>query len=104
MANIPTSLKNLKTKLNDLDLGKSKIVPIDLKELSDAVKNKVVKNTNFNTLKTKVNNSEKKIPEVTNLIHIYQCNTEKQNLEKKIDDVGKKIPNTSGLDTRTELF
>ena len=59
--------------------------------------------TNFNTLKTKVNNSEKKIPEVTTLIHIYQFNTEKQNLEKKIDDVGKKIPDTSGLDTTTVL-
>ena len=44
MANIPTSLNNLKTKLNDLDVGKSKIVSIHLKELSHAVKNKVVKN------------------------------------------------------------
>ena len=35
--NIPTSLNNLKTKGDDLDVGKLKTVPIDLKKLSDVV-------------------------------------------------------------------
>ena len=61
----------------------------------------VVKNTKFNTLKTKVNNSETKIPDATTLIHINQYNKDKQNLEKK--DVDKKIPDTSGLVTTTVL-
>ena len=61
----------------------------------------VVKNTKFNTLKTKVNNSEMKIPDATTLIHINQYNKDKQNLEKK--DVDKKIPDTSGLVTTTVL-
>ena len=70
LVNVLTSLNNLKTKLDDLDVGKLKTVPIDLKKLSDVVE--VVKNTKFNTLKRKVNNLEKKIPEATTLIHINQ--------------------------------
>ena len=42
------------------------------------------KNTKFNTLKTKVNNLEKKIPEATTLICINQYNTDKQNLKQKL--------------------
>ena len=92
MVNIPTSLNNLKTKVDDLDAGKSKTVSIDLKILNDVVANEVVKETKFNTLKTKVNSLEKKIPDATTLIHINQYNTDKQNLDKKIGDVDKKSP------------
>ena len=56
LVNVPTSLNNLKTKGDDLKVGKLKTVPADLKKLSDAVDNEVAKNTKFNTLKTKVNN------------------------------------------------
>ena len=52
--NVPTSLNNLKTKVDDLDFGKLKTVPVDLKKFSNVVDNEVVKNTKFNTLKTKV--------------------------------------------------
>ena len=46
--------------------------------------NEFVKNTKFNTLKTKVlTNLDKKIPDATTLIHIDQYNTDKQDLEKK---------------------
>ena len=51
-----------------------KTVPIDLKKINDVVDNDVVKNTELNTLKTKVNRLEKKIPDVTTLIHINQYN------------------------------
>ena len=61
LVNVPTSLNNLKTKVDDLDVGKLKAVPVDFKKLSGAVDNEVVKNTKFNTLKTKGNNLEKKI-------------------------------------------
>ena len=87
LTNVPTSLNNLKTKVDDLDAGKLKTVSVGLKKISDLLDNEVVKNTKFNALKTKVNNVEKKIPDVTNLIHINQYNTDKQNLEKKIRDV-----------------
>ena len=101
LVNIPTSLNNLKTKVNNLDVGKLKTVPVDLKKLSNVLEIEVVKNTKFNTLKTKANILEKKIPDATTLIHINQYNTDKQNLEEKIGDVDKKIPATSGLVTTT---
>ena len=63
-------MNNLKTKVDDLDVGKLKTVPVDLKKVSDVVDNEVVKK--FNTLKTKINNLEKRIPDATTLIHINQ--------------------------------
>ena len=54
LVNVPISLNNLKRNVDDLDV----------------VDNEVVKNTKFNTLKTKVNNLEKKIPDATTIIHI----------------------------------
>ena len=88
MVNVPTSLNNLKTKVDALDVGKLKTVPIDLEKLSDD--KKVIENTKFNKLNTKINNLEKKISEATALIHINQYNTDKQSLEKKIGDVDEK--------------
>ena len=104
LVNVPTSLSNLKAKVDDLDVGKLKPVPTDLKKVSDVVDNQVVRNTKFNTLKTDVN-LEKKIPEATTLILINQCNTDKQNLEKKIvrKKVDRKIPNVNGLVTTSVL-
>ena len=61
MVNVPTSLNNLGTKVDDLDIGKLKTVSVDLKKLGDVVDKEVVKNTKFNALKTKVIKLEKKI-------------------------------------------
>ena len=69
MVIVLTSLNNLKLEVNDLAVGKLKTLPIELKIFSDSGE-QVVKNKNCNTLKTKVNNLEKKIPDVTTLIHI----------------------------------
>ena len=44
--NVPTSLNNLKTKINGLDAGKLKTNPVDLKKLSDVVDNELVKEQN----------------------------------------------------------
>ena len=55
------------------------------------------------TLKTKTFRLEKKIPDVTNLIHLNEYNTDKQNLEKKSGDVDKKISDMNGLVTTTIL-
>ena len=57
---------------NDLDVGKSKTVPVDLKKLSDVVDNAVIKNKKFKTLKAKVNNLENNIPNTNTLIDINQ--------------------------------
>ena len=58
----------------------------------------VVKNTNLDMLKEKINNLERKISDVTTFILINQYNTDKQNLEKKkIEYVDEKIPDINGL-------
>ena len=104
LTNVPTRLNDLKTKVDDLDYGKLKTVSVDLEKLSNVVDNEVVKkNKKFNTLKTKVNNLDKRIAHATALIHINQYNSDKHNLEKKNGDVDKKIPDSGGLVTTTVL-
>ena len=87
LTSVPTSLNNLKTRVDDLDVGKLKTVPIDL---SDVVDKEVIKNTKFNTLKTTVNNLDTKTSDASTLIHINHYKTDKQNLERKSGDVYKK--------------
>ena len=87
LVNVPTNLSNLKIKLDDLDVGKFKTVTVN-----DAADKQVVKNIKFNTMKAKVNNLEKKIPDETTLVHINQFNTGKQRLKKKMEMLIKKIP------------
>ena len=48
-------LKSLKSKVDKLDVDKQKAVPVDLKKLSNTVKNKVVKKTVFDELVKRVN-------------------------------------------------
>ena len=68
------------------------------------VHNEVVKNTKFNTLKTKISHLEKNISDATTLIHINQYNTKiNKILRKKNGNVKKKIPDTSSLVTATVL-
>ena len=82
LVNVPASMNNLKTRVDDLYVGKLKTVLVDLKKLSDVADNEVVKNKQFNTLQTNVNNLDNKIVDATTLIHINQYNTDKQKLEK----------------------
>ena len=66
--------------------------------------NWVVKITEFNTLKTVVNNLEKKIPDAVTLGDINkQFNASKQNLEKQFGDDDKKVPDASDLVTTSFL-
>ena len=68
LVNVPPSLNNLKKKVVDLDVGELKFVSTDWNKLSHVVKNEVMKNTKFNTLKTKVNQLDKKIRDAVTLI------------------------------------
>ena len=76
-------MNDLKTKVHDLDIGKIKSVPKDLKKLRDVVDKEAIKNTKFNTLNTKVNNLEKKIPDDSTLIQTNQYNKDKQTFGEK---------------------
>ena len=81
-----------------------KNVTIDLKRLSYVVSKELVGSTEFNTLKTKVNNLKKKIPETTILI---KKKTKVNNLKKKIPDttilVQKNQYNTDKLNLGKKL-
>ena len=54
----------MKRKVDKLGVDKLVPVPVDLRKLSDAVKNDVV---NKNAYNTKINDIEDKIPDITNL-------------------------------------
>ena len=54
-------MNNLKTKVDDLDVGELKTVPIDLKQFRDAVSKEVVKKAVDNKVNTKLNNLKNKI-------------------------------------------
>ena len=76
-------------------------VSVDFKKLSDVVNRKVVKNTKFNTPKTKVNNLEKKNPDSTTLLWISELEVSglvtTTILNIKISEIENKIPNISDL-------
>ena len=76
-------MNNLKSKVDNLDVSRLKTVPVKLKGLSGVVDNEVVKNINSTTLKTKVSNLDKKIPDATTLIHINKYNTCKKFRENR---------------------
>ena len=114
-----TNLAALKAKADKIDTDKLKTVPAELAKLSNIVKNDVVKKTDYNT---KVTSIESQIAGVTkntldNLGYITKLKAVDTNnfvlktklasdvttLENKIDTVDKKIPNISGLATKTSL-
>ena len=84
------NLANLKTEVDQLDIDKLKPVPTDLSKLSHAVKNDVVKKTDYNKLVTKVDNID-----TSDLVKKTDYNT-------KITEIEGKIPNTSGLVKKTD--
>ena len=54
---LKTNLASLKTEVNKIDADKLKTVPVDLAKLSNVVKNDIVKKTEYNILKTKVDST-----------------------------------------------
>ena len=87
-----TNLANLKTKVDKLNIDKLVPVPVDLRKLSDVVKN-VVKKDMCNA---KIKCTEDKIPDITNLA----TNTI---LHAKINEVKDEIPSITNLATTADL-
>ena len=73
-------------------------VPDGLAKLSNAVKNDVVKKTEYNKLVTKVDNID-----ITGFVLKSAYDTDKSDLEKKISDADKKIPDVSGFVKKTDF-
>ena len=114
-----TNLPALKIEVDKIDADKLKTTPVDLAKLTNAVQNDLVKKTDYNT---KVTSTETQIAGVTkntvdNLADITKLKgidtnnfvlktklaSDVTNLENKINTVAKKIPDISGLASKTSL-
>ena len=83
-----TNLAALKTVVDKIDTDKLKTVPDDLAKLDNVVKNEVVKKTDFNA---------------DNYVMRTKFSTDTNSLDDKIDKVDKKIPDVSGLATKSSV-
>ena len=88
---LKSNLPSLKTEVNKLDIDKLTTIPDDFAKLSNVVKN-VVKKTEYNELVSKVNGID-----TTGFVLKTTYDTDKSDLEKKISDADKNVPDTSGL-------
>ena len=95
---LKTNLANLKTEVDKLDIAKLTPVPDDLANLRNIVKNDVVKKTEYDKLVEKVDNID-----TTRFVLKTTYDIDKQDLEKKISDAEKKIPNRNNLAKKTDL-
>ena len=95
--NVPTNLSNLKSKVDTLDIDKllinQIIVPADLSELSNVVKNDAI---NKDVDNAKIKSIGVKMPDITNLAI-------KTTLNAKINEVKGEIPCITNLTTTTAL-
>ena len=82
---LKSNLSSLKTEVNKLYIGKLVPVPVDLSELSDAVKNDVIKKTEYNKLLTKVDSSD-----TTNFVKKTKYEKDGSDFEDKINKIDKK--------------
>ena len=86
---LKTNLANLKTDVDKLDIDKLVPVPTDLSKLSNAVKNDVVKKTDYVKLVTKTNNID-----TSDFVLKTKYDTDKPELENKIPDTGGLVKKT----------
>ena len=95
---LKTNLAALKTEVDNIDTDKLKTVPNDLAKLSNVVKNDVVKKTEYNTLKNKVDAIDN-----SGFVTRTKFTTDTNALDDKIDKIEKKIPDISGLATKSSV-
>ena len=95
---LKSNLANLETEVDKLDIDKLTPVPNDLAKLSNVVKNDVIKKTVYDKLVAKVNKIE-----TTGFVLKTTYDTDKSDLEKRISDADKKIPDTSDVVKKTDL-
>ena len=114
-----TNLAALKTEVDKIDADKLKTAPTDLAKLTNAVEHDVVKKTDYNTKVTSIEaqiagltkNTVDNLTDVTKLKVIdtnsfvtrTKFSADTNALDDKIDGVEKKIPDISGLATKTSI-
>ena len=84
-----TNLSALKTEVDKIDIDKLKTVPDNLAKLSNVVKNEVAKKTDFSA---------------DTYVTRTKFSTDTNSLGDKIDKVDKKIPDVSGLATKSSVI
>ena len=89
-------LPSLKVRVDKLDVDKLKTVLADLSSITNVIDNNVLKNVVYDKLVINVNTIDTKITNI-GLFSEMQYDSDKQNSEKKIEGVDKKIPNTKNL-------
>ena len=95
---LKTNLAALKTEVDNIDTDKLKTVPHDLAKLSNVVKNDVVKKTEYNTSKNKVDAID-----TSGFVTRTKFTTDTNALDDKIDKVEDKIPDISRLATKSSV-
>ena len=90
-----SDLASLKAEIDEIDVEKSKLVPVDLSKLSNVVNN-VVKKAVYDKLLAKVNNIV-----TSGFVLKANYDTDKSDLEKKISDADRNS-DTSGLVKKTD--
>ena len=95
---LKSNFANLKIEVYKLETDKLTPVTNDLAKLSNVVKNNVVKKTVYEKLVAKVKNID-----ITGFALKTTYDTDKSDLEKKINEADKKIPDTSELAEKTDL-
>ena len=114
-----TNLAALKTEVDKIDTDKLKTVPTDLAKLTNAIENDVVKKTDYNTKVTSIEaqiarltkNTVDNLADITRLkaidtnsfVNKTKFSADINTLDDKIDGAEKKIPDISGLATKTSL-
>ena len=114
-----TNLAALKTEVDKLDTDKLKTTPTDLAKLTNAVDNGLVKKTVYNAKVTAIesqiagvtqsatNNlaeiTKLKTVDTSNFVTRTKFSADTNSLDDKVDKVDKRIPDISGLATKTSL-
>ena len=87
---LKSNLASLEIEVDKIDFDKLKTVPVDLSKLSNVVNNDVVKNTIHDKLVPKVNDID-----ISGFVLKTKYDTDKSDLENKVNDADKKISDTS---------
>ena len=114
-----TNLAALKTEVDKIDADKLKTTPTDLAKLTNAVEHDVAKKTDYNTKVTSIEaqiavftkNTVDNLADITKLKAIdtnsfvtrTKFSADTNTLDDKIEGVEKKIPDISGLATKSSL-
>ena len=114
-----TNLAALKAEVDKIDADKLKTTPTDLAKLTNAVEHDAVKKTDYNTKVTSIEaqiagltkNTVDNLADITKFTAIdtnsfvtrTKFSADTNALDDKIDGVEKKIPDISGLATKTSL-